>query len=224
MSNPVMDEILLVCEVLEVFVDFETQEVLKKIVPSISRFQPFPAIKNILNSIKESNPGKQGLISENISVLDEIILSRLQSPGLNIYETIFGILNRVSNCSSKSWNQTPSRSKILNEIKEISENYLTTAFTIPEMFSEGIVELRASGFESFSEVLERKKKINSKQLMQRLQSENYTKDLAQKAVDFLKLASRIDSIPICNELFKVCCESNENFSVGKIIFIFKQKW
>lgn len=206
-----MEEHLLVCEVFEVFFDLETKETLKKMVPTISRFQPFPSLKSIFNSCSKSN---SKLLSENLSILDQALYERLSIPKLNIYETIFGILNNVNQALSKMWNQTTNRSKILNEIKEISENYLTTAFTMPDMFPEGVISLQTTGFENFADVLARKKTINSKELLLKLQSENYTKETAEKAIDFLRLISKIDSPQICKNLFDSCCESNQNFSIG----------
>ena len=215
MSNPVIEEQLLVCEVFQVYFDLETQETLKKMVPSIARFQPFPSLKTILTST--SNPAKSPLISENLSILDQALFERLSSPKLNIYETLFAIIHRVNEALDKMWNQTPSRSKILKEIQEISENYLTTAFTMPDMFPDGVIALKTTGFENFKQVLSRKKTINSKQLLLKLQSENYTKETAEKAIDFLRLISKIENPNIYKNLFDSCCESNKNFSIGKYI-------
>ena len=112
------------------------------------------------------------------------------------------------------WNQTPNRSKILKEIQEISENYLTTAFTMPDMFPDGVISLKTGGFEMMAEVLAGKRRVMSKTLMAKLQSETYTKQTAEKAMDFLKLLNKIENRNICQNLFKSCCESNENFPIG----------
>ena len=206
MSNQVIEEQLLVCEVLEVFFDLQTKEMLSKMLPHAGRFGPLPSIKAILGT---------GPLSQNLSLLDQALFERLSAPGLPIYDTLFGIIMRANMCLQKTWNQTPARSLILKEMIEISENYLTTAFTMPDMFPDGVLALPSGNFQAMREVLENKRQIRSKQLMFKLRTESYTREAIQVALDFLKILGQINSASIVRNLFDSCCESHRNFAVGR---------
>jgi hypothetical protein len=171
-----------------------------------------PSILNLLSP----TPNNPILLSANLSTLDQILFERLSLKGLNIYQTLFGIIHRANLCLMKTWNQTPSRSQILKEIRDISENYLTTAFTMPDMFPDGVISLESADFETMNEVLTGKKVIRCKVLMTKLRSETYSKETIRVALDFLKLINKIESPQICQNLFNSCCENNQNFSLGKI--------
>lgn len=206
-NNSNLEEVLLLCEVLGVYYSPENKIQIEKLTGTSNSLVQFLGLKEILNELP---PGKS--LHQHRSVLDQAIFELLSKPFVKVFPFLFGVLNRIRIQKTKSWNSKPGRAEILEELNELAQNYLVSAFVTPEMFPEASFEMKIDLFANFNSVLTHKKQARSRMTIKRLQMIKSTLQINQKAVTFLNLISMISNQILLIDLFSQCKDQIPNFA------------
>ena len=123
------EQLLATCEILRVTLRDDITKIMSMMLLPISEYSPLP---NVGRQIA-AEP-KPFFISKKLSYIEQIILEKLDQPGINVFDFLISSMELATSKKFQIINSDPDIAAIMTEILTISRNYLVLSITSPEFF------------------------------------------------------------------------------------------
>lgn len=170
------EQLLATCELLRVLLRDDVTLIMSKMLLPLSEFT---AVPNVAADIQRQP--KPFLIANKLSFVEAIVLEKLETPGINLFDFLIRTLEVANSRLSQGSGADPEIQKIAAEAATICKNYLVLSVTSPEFFEGKNMAVRFSNLflSPVPHQINSPPILLSLQLMARLRDDSLREELLQ---------------------------------------------